>query len=202
MAFFLEVKCCVCAIPELLLGKSVTRAGLRTPSAWLHFKPGDSRGVGKVALEMQVRDTVAQELWQKQCYENPPKLGIIKHFLIILVSFPVDSSLHRLGWRSKFKKRKNMSLDRLQITLSSSCILLYHVNTHRDSSLHGSQSDFAYSYSFVCQASIWLKVTAQKLCPLLLFHVEKQLLCQQEKSHSNIQFTLYTNGQATWLEDW
>lgn len=31
----------VVVIPELMHGKSVTRAGLRTPSAWFYFKPGD-----------------------------------------------------------------------------------------------------------------------------------------------------------------
>lgn len=38
---------CVGAIPELVHGKQATRAGLRTPSAWFYFKPGDKQGQKK-----------------------------------------------------------------------------------------------------------------------------------------------------------
>lgn len=106
-----------------------------------------SMGRRKVALEMQVGDAISSELWQKQYHENPPQAGVIKHFLILFAMLLPDRSLHRLDWRSKLKiqKKPPTSRDWLQITLSSSCILLHHVNTQTDSSLHGSQSDFAYS---------------------------------------------------------
>lgn len=87
----------VCVIPELMHRKWVTRA------VWEHQVPDTVsssvtiRGIQKVALGMKYW---AQQQWQKQWYENPHQLGVIKHFLILFAMLLLDNSLQRLDWRS------------------------------------------------------------------------------------------------------